>query len=258
MFQLKLLSLKFFYKLRYSRKPPPMVKYWLKSDSVLAKRVRMPEGHDAMVFEGEDEIFPSYPRGALLYGSLSPLKHTIKNRVFNDSWKLLEGYKDPSKNIRDGLDDAMKILDKGRYDIVPFHALVPPVKELWRAMTIVEEKMGGHVRAVKELICTILQEDDSYRFRLLWLTKFFWRKPTIKDFDRALSFLEHGEMVGDMKERERLLRRVLLAALNDPRIRECFEMLVKELDWKKLRLTKADKYFFRGKYFKVDFPENQY
>lgn len=236
-----------------------MVRYWMRKESVEAKLIKQPEGHLVMQMEGEDYPFPGYPRGALLYGPLSPLKHVIKNRVFNDSWKLLEEGKDPLEAIRRGLDEAFTILEAGKYDLVPYDALIPSLKELWRAMTVVERKMGGRTMRLKELICFILQEDDSYRMRLQWITKFFWPfKPTIKGFDYALSMLEHAEVVGDMKERQRLFRRVIIEALSDPRIRECFSLLFQELDWKKLKLTKADKYFFRAKYFKVDYPEYQY
>lgn len=258
MFQLKLRALRFFYKLKYWRKDPPMVRYWMSRDSVEAKLIKMPEGHTVMIMEGEDYPFPGYPRGSLLYGPLSPLKHLIKNRVFNDSWKLLDESQDPSDNIRKGLDEAFALLEKGKYDLVPYDAMVPPLKELWRAMTVVEQKMGGRSMRLKELICFIMQEDDSYRMRLQWLVKFLGRKPSEKDFEYALSMLEHGENVPDMKERQRLLKRVIIAALKDPRIHECFSLLLKELDWKKLRLTKADKYFFRAKYFKVDYPEYDY
>jgi hypothetical protein len=70
--------------------------------------------------------------------------------------------------------------------------------------------------------------------------------------------LEHGEMIGDMKERQRLFRRIFMVVTRDKEMGEGFKLLMKELDWKKLRLTKADKYFFRAKYFKVDYPEYAY
>ena len=61
-----------------------------------------------------------------------------------------------------------------------------------------------------------------------------------------------------MKERVRLFRRIVLLILQDEKIRECFEALCKEMNWNKLKLSKADKYFFRGKYFKVDFDKFDY
>lgn len=230
----------------------------MRKESVEAKLVKQPEGHSVLFMDGEDYPLMGYPRGALLYGALSPLKHMIKNRVFNDSWKLLEEGKDPNKNIREGLDEVFNLLSRNKHDIVPFMSLVPSVKEIYRAMTVVEHAMNGRVNGLKEVLCLILQEDDSYRYRVQWLVKFFGKKPSLKDFEYALSMLEHAEVVGDMKERERLLKRVLLEALRDPRIKECFSLFMNEVDWKKVKLSTGDKYFFRAKYFKVDYPEYEY
>lgn len=259
MLRLKFLVLKFFYKLKYGRRLPPMVRYWMRKEGVEAKLMKQPEGHTLMQMDGEDYPFPGYPRGTLLYGPLSSLKHTIKNRVFNDSWALLEDHKTAFQAIREGLDEAFILLEKGKYDLLPYDSLMPSLKELWRAMTVVEQKYGGRVGKLKETLCFILHEDDSYRFRFQWLIKFFGIfKPTIKEFEYALKMLEEAETVGDMKGRQKLFRRVIMHALEDPKIRECFSLLLKELNWKKLKLSKADKYFFRGKYFKVDYPEYAY
>ena len=64
--------------------------------------------------------------------------------------------------------------------------------------------------------------------------------------------IEIAEIIGDMKERIRLLKRVLQALLEDERIRQKFTALFRDIDWNKIKMTKADKYFFRGKYFKVN------
>ena len=39
---------------------------------------------------------------------------------------------------------------------------------------------------------------------------------------------------------------------------DMFSRFLKEVNWSKVRLSRADKYFFRAKYFKVDYPEYQY
>ncbi len=248
-----------------------MVKYWMKNDAVLAKVVRNKNSQYEMFMKGEKYAFPAYPRGTLLYGSLSPLKHLIKNRIFNNTWKLLEE-KWPEhiihQDIKDGIDEAYELCQKSKYDQVPDNIMNPPIKEIWRAMTVIEKKTGSErVKKLKEMLCFILQEDDAYRFRVQWIIKFFnprslWRRilkrNPIQDFDLGLAMIEHAEMIGDMKERQRLLRRGLICALRDPSIRFYFELLCKELDWNKLKLSKADKYFFRAKYFKVDYPEWQY
>ena len=64
--------------------------------------------------------------------------------------------------------------------------------------------------------------------------------------------LEHGEVIGDMKERQRLLKRILELMLEDEETQKKFIALFREINWNKVKLTKADKYHFRGKYFKVD------
>lgn len=233
-----------------------MVQYWKYKDAVEAKIVRAPEGHVVMYMEGEKYPFPGHPRGTLLYGNLSPLKHEIKNRIFNAiHYQLAEGKSEEwvRHYLRtEALPYIYKLVEENKYDLVPFEQMNPPIKELYRAMT----KVGVNPW-LKEAVCLIFQEDDAYRWRFQWLTKFFphfW-KPSLKHFEKALSMIEHAEEVDDMKERERLWRNGFLFMLKDhPK----FWAFVKEVNWNKLRLTKADKYFFRAKWFKVDFPEYGY
>lgn len=240
---------------RYYRKAE-MVSYWKKQDAVEAKVMQQPDGSYAMQMKGEKYLFPGYPRGTLLFGLLSPLKHHIKNHVFNESWRLLEEGM-PEEDVVHYLKytawpSIFEIGERTRYDMVPFEKLNPPVKELWRAMTTV-----GVNPSLKEIICFILQEDDAYRMRFQWMVKFFprWSKPTIADFKKAFEMAEHAEVVSDMKERQRLVKRIFLVMVKNS---EVFQKFINEVDWKKVKLTKADKYFFRAKYFKVDFPAYQY
>jgi len=269
--ELLLIKMFQFIKNKYYRSRPT-VRYWKTQDSAQAKLTLTDKGHYEMWIDGEDYPFPGWPRGVLLFSSFSKLKHEIKNQIFNDIWKELEEGKGEEEIIRrlkkETLPKIWEIAEKSRFDMLPYERFVPPVKELWRAMTVVEKKTNSKtVKHLKEVLCFILQEDDAYRFRAQWLVKFFnptslWRKilkrNPIDDFELALNMLEHAEVIGDMKERIRLLRRVLLFCLKDPNIRTCFDLLVKEMDWNKFKLTKADKYFFRAKYFKVDFPEYGY
>lgn len=230
-----------------------MVSYWKTKDAVEAKLTVAPEGHMVMHMEGEKYPFPGHPRGVLLFGNLSPLKHQIKNKIFNELWRLLEA-NTPDAEINSYLQGAWReiyaLVNETKYDLVPYEMLVPPVKELWRAMT----KVGVN-ESLKTIVCFIFQEDDAYRMRFQWLVKFFplLGKPTMKHFVKALEMIEHAEEVDDMKERQRLIRRGFLYMKN-----EKFDALLKEIDWKKIRLTKADKYFFRAKWFRVDYPEYQY
>lgn len=243
----------------FKNKKAEMVKYWKTQDAVEAKVVQSKEGHMEMHMKGEKYPFPGFPRGSLLFGALSPLKHNIKNKIFNDAWALLEQGK-TNEEVRAAIDEAWKSIfvmaEKTKYDMVPFEKMVPPIKELWRAMTAIS---GGRkdVLQIRDILCFIFQEDDAYRMRFQWLAKFyptFW-KPTYDNFIYSLEMLEHAEVVGDMKERIRLLRRVLNVIFEDSAL---FDRFLREVNWSKIRLTKADKYFFRAKYFKVDYPENQY
>lgn len=241
----------------------PMVKYWKTSSSIPAK-VTIENGALVMKMEGEDETFPGFPRGHSLFGSLSPLKHQIKNQIFNDSWKKLE----------DGIShdviisDIKRILSTGltefwenvRYDAVPPQKMVKAVKEIWRVLTILE-KEEPKIRPIKEMLCFILQEDDAYRFRVQWLFDIFrprwWINP-VKWFSIALTELENAEIIGDMKERQRLLKRILLLILEDKKILYFFKRFCSLVDWKKVRLSKADRYHFRGKWFKTDWMYFEY
>lgn len=241
------------FKKDYSK--APMVSYWKTKEAVEAKIVKAPEGHYVMWMEGEKYPFPGRPRGEILFGKLSPLKHQIKNKIFNTAWAMLEEQK-PEAEIRAYLVSAWKeiyeLAEGIHYDIVPFEALVPSVKEIHRAMDVV-----GTPAILRDTICFILQEDDAYRNRLQWMVKFFprWGKPKFSDFDKGMEMLEHAEVVDDMKERERLFRRIMTFMVKDS---EMFSKFLKEVNWKKVALTEADKYFLRAKYFKCDWPEHQY
>jgi len=232
-----------------------MVKYWKTKQSVQAKVIRDKNGVLTMQMEGEKYPFPTYPRGYLLFGSLSKLKHEIKNQIFNESWRKLEEGENKEeiiKYIKNKLFNEIAELSlKSKYDMIPPQSMCPSVREIYRAWT----KVSPETSVLRDYLCFVLQEDDAYRWRVSWLVNWFspfMKLNPVKSFSYALKMLEHGEVIGDMKEKQRLLRRILLLALEDKNIRDKFIKLFKEIDWKKVKLTKADKYFFRGKYFKVD------
>lgn len=238
-----------------------MVSYWLKNESVEAKVFITKEGHYAMRMQGEKYDFPGHPRGVLLYGDLSPLKHKIKNAIFNDTWAMLEEKKS-DQEIMERLKNSvlpyiLGLSEDMKYDMLPYERMVPSVKEIYRAMTVVYVKTGSeNVRKLRDLITFVLQEDDAYRFRFQWVCKFLKHTKSIKWWEYGLRFLEHAETIGDMKERQRLFRRIVMFILKDEKIKKYFEMLMDEINFKKVQLSKADKYFFRAKYFKVDYPED--
>ena len=73
-----------------------------------------------------------------------------------------------------------------------------------------------------------------------------------------LDFLGEAEIVPDMKGRARLIGRVLLFLLNDPEIEKQVQEVIEEIDWNKVKLSKSDKYYLRGKYFKADYDSYDY
>ena len=241
-----------------------MVKYWKTSDTAPAKVMVNKNGEMVMQIQGEKYPSPGFPRSHLLFGPLSKLKHEIKNQLFNESWWALEGGVDKKQVIVDfkrKLLEIYKITDKMELDLLPPGSLFLSVRELWRAMTVLQQKHpeNKYIEPLKRTLTLILQEDDSYRFRLQWIIQIFnpsawWFRfvNPVKWFEKALCELENGEVVSDMQERIRLLRRILLLILEDKNINQLFLELCREVNWNKLKMSKADKYFFRAKYFFVD------
>lgn len=232
-----------------------MVQHWKHGDAVQAKVMEV-DGRSVMKMDGEKYIFPGFPRGWLLFGKLSKLKHEIKNQIFNESWAMLEEGKTEAEvmtHIRSVLPNIYAIAEEMYYDRLPISKTSIPVIEIDRAWS----KIAPNSQ-IKDVITFILQEDDSYRWRFQWMVDYFgFGKPHTK-FKRGLEWLEHGEVIGDMKERVRLVRRILLIIINDPENKVFFDRFFKEIDWKKIKLTKAEKYFFRAKYFKVDLDKFDY
>lgn len=196
-----------------------------------------------MLMKGEKYPFPGYPRGSILFGKLSKLKHEIKNQIFNTAWNLLEmgtSEEEVRSYLKQAWLDIFILAETMKYDFPPPERLVPAIKELHRSMTV-----AGVDPRIRDIICLILHEDDAYRFRFQWLVKFFprWRKPRLEDFAAACGMAEHAEMIGDMKERQRLFKRIMLLMADGSPV---FEKFLKETKWRRVRLSKADKYFFRA------------
>lgn len=239
----------------------PMVSYWKTKEGVAAKVTKAPDGSTIMHMEGEKYPFPTFPRGHILFGHLSKIKHEIKNQIFNESWAKLEKGVDKQEIIDDVKTKLFKnialLAEQSKYDMLPPRAMSPSVREIHRAWT----KVSPETWKLRDYLCFILQEDDAYRFRVQWLAQWFgwfWKRNPVKSFDYALKMLEHGEVVGDMKERARLLRRILMLGLEDESIKKQFTELFREINWKKVKLSEGDKYHFRGKYFKVDLKYLEY
>ena len=83
--------------------------------------------------------------------------------------------------------------------------------------------------------------------------------PAIRELHRVLQELEDAEVVEDMKGRIRLIKKVVTFFLQeDDAYRFRFQWVMERLDKNKVKLSKADKYYFRGKYFKVDHDKFDY
>ena len=126
--------------------------------------------------KGERYPLRGYPRHHILHGPLAPLKGYMKNFIVTALVKCI-----PHK--------------------IPDENLVEPVRELARVFDLVikaedEPEMKKLIGQFKDAICSILQEDDAWRFRL----------------QAALS----------------------------------------KLNMKKIKLNESDKYYFRGKSWKLD------
>lgn len=227
-----------------------MVDWWKKKSSTTAKLTVAKEGHHLMYMEGEKYPLVGYPRGHINYhmGPLSKMKHEIKNQIFNESWAILEeggSHSEMITHAKKATKNILKMTDDIKLDIVPHERMVPAVKEIYRAM----EGMP-----LRDTICHFFQEDDAYRFRFQWLMRYLRKKP----FGEAMDYLENAEIVDDMKGFVRLWKRVISVMLEDPEFNQMFTTFLKRVNYRKIKLTKADKYYFRGKWFKVDYPFHQY
>ena len=254
----------------------PMVRYWQKDEAIAAIITRNKDGATIMrMGEGdkrEKYDFPGFPRGYLLfgnykgrgYGPLSVLKHEIKNQIFNESWKELEegkGKQEVIDGVKQRLKNIFAISQDLEYEMLPPDKMFMGVREIWRAMTVLEERhpeSKENIEWFKKTLTFIMSEDDAYRFRIGFIAQIFsWGDP-VENFRVALEELEHAEVLGDMKERVRLLRRILLLLLEDKKIKQLFLEFFKEVNWRKIKLTKADKYHLRAKYFKTDWMLFEY
>ena len=233
---------KLFYKIYYKLFPREMTDWWKTKDRVQAKLTTADDGSYIMHMDGEKYPFPGWPRGHLLYGRLSKLKHEIKTRIFNENWHKLERGEQPE--IEDALEVIYELAEGLQYDMTPVEKCPLAIREFYRAFP--NNKW-------RDILTYIFTEDDAYRFRFQWFFAHLSKKDPIGSFDRGMELLEHAEIVSDMKARVRLIRRVMMELFRDPTIARIWVDFVRNADFKKIKLTKADKYFMRAKYFKPDY-----
>ena len=83
--------------------------------------------------------------------------------------------------------------------------------------------------------------------------------PAVREMDRVFEKLTHMEVSDDMKGRINLIRKVLIFFLQeDDAYRMRAQYFLENIDKSKIKLTKADKYFARAKYWKVDLDHYDY
>ena len=210
-------------------------------EAVQAKATTAKDGSYIMYMEGEKYPFPGFPRGHLLYGTLSKLKHEIKVQLFNANWWRLEKGESIVMDTR----EILKLAKNLKYDMIPISKSPPAVREIHRCLP----------QPWADIIGYIITEDDAYRFRFQFLAQYLDKRDPIGSFDRGMELLEHAELVEDMKERVRLFRRVLLELWKDPEYAKYWIRFVQNLDKKKVTLKESDKYFLRAKYFKADYKD---
>lgn len=241
------------------RKSPadmPAVHYWKTSDFVEAK-LTTKDGATVMYMQGEKQPMWGFPRGHLLipanekHGPLSKLKHECK-QVFNRAWERREKGITNEENVREIKRELKELpIEPLRYDLMPARTMCPAVREIHRALTKVDCPND-----LRDILCLILQEDDGYRYRVQWMAIWFpflkWFSDPVKLLDKGLKMVERAEIIGDMKRKIKLLRSILTLALEDERIKDKFTKFFNECDWKKVKITEAERYHFRGKYFKAD------
>ena len=251
-----------------------MVSYCKFKDSVEAKLIEGKTGEMIMKMDGEKYPHPGYPRGHLLlapegsYSKFSVLKHAIKNKIFNDTWARLEeglSNSEVSRLADKSFDDIFKVFEDLHYDIVPYEKLCPPMKEFYRAWTAVTN--DKRALTLRDILIFVFQEDDAYRMRFQDMAEYFnpnrWymrllARDPVKLLEKALTIIEHCEVLDDMKERIRLIRRVLCVFFKDEEVGDLFKRFCKEVDWKKMYLTKGDRFHFRGKFYKADYRLFEY
>lgn len=262
-----------FFNIWYRFFPPEMVSYWKESKGMLA-RIRIAKGgHFEMEIKGEKYPMKGFPRGYLMQSEtgdfplFSKVKHLAKNLIFNWAWNEIANGTEEKTIVSavkgPALDNVFELFSGLKYHMLPFDRLVPAVKEFWTGMSAIEGE-SPRVKPLKEFLSFTMQEDDGYRYRVQWLMEAakFRKGDTIgeikKKLESGLLKMADAEVVEDMKLRINLLRVVLLLLINDQRIGNLAELLFKNMDPRKMRLDRGDKYHFRGKYFKVDHDHYEY
>ena len=83
--------------------------------------------------------------------------------------------------------------------------------------------------------------------------------PAVREMARVFDVLIEMEVVDDMKKRMQLIKKVLIFFLQeDDAYRFRAQKFLELIDQEKIKLSKADKYYARAKYWKTDYDKFDY
>lgn len=105
-------------------------------------------------------------------------------------------------------------------------------------------------RIFNEVFAELEAAMDGMKYDMMPVEKMV---PAVQELWRVFEEIENAEVTPDMKGRIALIKKILCFFLQeDDAYRFRLQWAFERLDPKKMKLTKADEYYFRGKYFKVD------
>lgn len=111
-------------------------------------------------------------------------------------------------------------------------------------------------RIFNEVFAELEKTFDGMKYDMLPVEKM---APSVRELWRVFELMENAEVTPDMKGRIALIRKILCFFLQeDDAYRFRMQWMFEFFDLSKMKLTKADKYYFRGKYFKVDHDKFEY
>lgn len=268
---------KIFFRWLYKIRPPETVKYG-QSSGVAKCFVRIgKDGSRNMEIEGEKYWFPGFPRQhVLIGGSLQKFKKAMKFKIFHvmfnivpaiketeyssflkDIWRVITMMKHAEitedmrsevwnlclaytyfmhkgKDILSGkeiLDSVREEIEATKYDMIPIEQCCTFVKEIWSALTELEKietdrDIKEFINTLKRPICFFLQEDDAWRFRYQWV------------FERLNRKIYSKYDLSDLADK------------NNYQVR--LQFILSRMNYDRCKLSKIDKYHFRGKWFRPE------
>lgn len=190
------------------------------------------------------------------------MKYVIRKLVkffFNHWWKVkppkMVSYWKYGESARakviEGEDGSLQMKIEGeKYPLYGFprgHVLMGSLAKL--KQTIKDEVFNQVFEKIEKLY-------EEMKFDVVPIEKC---APAIREMARVFDKLEHMEIQDDMKGRIRLIKKVILWFLQeDDAYRFRAQYFLSEIDQNKVKLSKSDRYFARGKYWKPDYDKFSY